>query len=337
MDGPWLLGIEIGGTKLQVGLGRRPGVIDVLERRVVEPGRGAEGIRALIRDACTSALAAQSLSNADVRGVGVGFGGPVDAKNGRTQASFQIDGWTDYPLADWIKGLLGVDAVSIHNDADAAGLAEARLGAGVGRSPILYLTIGSGVGGALIIDGRIYRGAGLGAAEIGHLNVPPPEGGFGPRFPRAGTGRLRLGDRPGSRARAVEVVAQGDGWEVLDAAGGDVERITTVMVAQAADRGDPRSLALLDQACRALGVRASPGGRPGRPSADHPRRRRLADRRPPLVRAPPPAGRRRGLPPVPNRLRHRPCRPRRGSRRPRRPGTRPRRGWVEYRGRQSAP
>ena len=252
MDGPWLLGIEIGGTKLQVGLGRRRGVIEVLERRAVEPARGAEGVRDLIRDASAAALAARSLSNADVRGVGVGFGGPVDAQNGRTQASFQVDGWTDYPLADWIRGLLKVDAVSIHNDADAAGLAEARLGAGVGRSPILYLTIGSGVGGALIIDGRIYRGAGLGAAEIGHLNVPPPGGDSARGFPELEQVASGWGIARAARATAAEVVARGGGWEVLEAAGGDGERITTVMVAQAAERGDPGSLDLLDQACRAL-------------------------------------------------------------------------------------
>ena len=60
----------------------------------------------------------------------------------------------------------------VQNDADTAGLAEARFGAGKGCSPLLYLTIGSGIGGALILDGRIYRGGGLGAVEIGHLEVP---------------------------------------------------------------------------------------------------------------------------------------------------------------------
>ncbi|APW64010.1 ROK family protein [Paludisphaera borealis] len=248
MNGPWLLGIEIGGTKLQVGLGRRQGAIEALERRVVDPARGAEGVREQIRDASEALFAAYSLTPADVRGVGVGFGGPVDAERGRTQASFQIDGWTDYPLADWVRRNLGVDAVSVHNDADTAGLAEARLGAGVGRSPILYLTLGSGVGGALIIDGRIYRGAGLGAAEIGHLNVPGPDGAF-PELEQVASG---WGIARAARAKAGEVVATGGGWDVLDAADGDVDRITTVMVAQAAERGDARSLALLDQARRAL-------------------------------------------------------------------------------------
>jgi glucokinase len=252
MNNPWFLGIEIGGTKLQVGLGRRQGVIEALERRVVDPARGAEGIREQIREAASALLAGRSLAPADVRGVGIGFGGPVDAENGRTHASFQINGWTDYPLADWVRRNLGIDAVSIHNDADVAGLAEARLGAGIGRTPILYLTIGSGIGGALIIDGRIYRGAGLGAAEIGHLNVPATDGLTPGAFPELEQVASGWGIARAARAKAAEVVARGERWDVLDAAGGEVERITTLMVAQAAEQEDARSLALLDQARRAL-------------------------------------------------------------------------------------
>jgi glucokinase len=84
--------------------------------------------------------------------------------------SHQIDGWDNFPLADWIGDVVGLPA-ALGNDADVAGLAEALFGAGKGLSPIFYITIGSGIGGGLIIDGEIYRGVGRGAAEIGHLRV----------------------------------------------------------------------------------------------------------------------------------------------------------------------
>jgi hypothetical protein len=151
----WLVGIEIGGTKLQLGLGRRDAGLQVLERRSVEPSNGAAAILDQIKQTFQFLLEKCSLSPSDVRGVGVGFGGPVDTARGRTLNSFQVRGWTDFPLAGWINDHLGVSAVAIANDADAAGLAEARLGAGVGHSPLLYLTIGSGIGGALIVDGQI--------------------------------------------------------------------------------------------------------------------------------------------------------------------------------------
>src|SRR5436305_4380161 len=83
-------------------------------------------------------------------------------------------------LADWVSDLVGLPAV-LGNDADVAGLAEALFGAGKGLSPILYMTIGSGIGGGLIVDGQVLRGTGRGAAEIGHLKV---------RDRRAGDGRL---------------------------------------------------------------------------------------------------------------------------------------------------
>jgi len=251
MSGDWLLGIEIGGTKLQLGLGREPGKIEALKRTLIDPARGAQGILDQIREGFAALLDEVGGRALDVRAVGIGFGGPVDAVSGRVRASFQIEGWTDFPLADWARRELGPENVSVHNDADVAGLAEARLGAGVGRSPILYLTIGSGIGGALILDGRIYRGAGRGAAEIGHLNVPAVDGSA--EFPELEQVASGWGIAREARREAAELTGRGERWAVLDAAaGGRVEAITTVMVAQAAERGDERSLKLLDRAARAL-------------------------------------------------------------------------------------
>ncbi len=87
------------------------------------------------------------------------------------EKSYQIAGWDDFPLGAWIREHLEVPRVVVHNDADTAGLGEARFGAGLGYSPLLYMTVGSGIGGALILHDRIYRGFGKGAGEIGHLRV----------------------------------------------------------------------------------------------------------------------------------------------------------------------
>src|SRR5207302_4421365 len=105
-----------------------------------------------------------------VRGIGIGFGGPVDDAARTVIKSHQIQGWDNFPLADWMGAVLGWPAV-LGNDADVAGLAEALFGAGKGLSPIFYVTIGSGIGGGLIVNGEIYRGCGRGAAEIGHLKM----------------------------------------------------------------------------------------------------------------------------------------------------------------------
>ena len=82
--------------------------------------------------------------------------------------SHQVDGWNDFPIVRWVGETLGLAAV-LQNDADTAALAEAQYGAGRGFDPVFYVTVGSGIGGGLILGGKVYRGSGRGAAEIGHL------------------------------------------------------------------------------------------------------------------------------------------------------------------------
>jgi glucokinase len=164
------LGIEIGGTKLQLGLGAGDGVLAALWRGSVNVAEGPEGIRRQITLAVPELLARAGIERSALRGAGIGFGGPVDDATRTIIKSHQIEGWDDFPLADWITDMLGLP-VALGNDADVAGLAEALFGAGKGLSPIFYITVGSGIGGGLIIDGEIYRGVGRGAAEIGHLRV----------------------------------------------------------------------------------------------------------------------------------------------------------------------
>lgn len=164
------LGIEIGGTKLQLGVGAGDGTLAALWRGTVEPTSGADGIRRQIMHAVPELLAQADLPRARLLGIGVGFGGPVDDVTRTVIKSHQIHGWDGFPLADWLGDLLELPA-ALGNDADVAGLAEALFGAGAGCSPIFYVTVGSGIGGGLVLDGRIHRGTGRGAAEIGHLRL----------------------------------------------------------------------------------------------------------------------------------------------------------------------
>lgn len=165
------LGIEIGGTKLQLGVGRGDGELLALWRAPAKTD--GEGIRQQIVDALPELLAKANLQRGDLRGVGVGFGGPTDDATQSVVKSHHVAGWHGFPLATWLGEMTGLPTV-ICNDADVAGLAEAQFGAGRGLSPIFYITVGTGIGGGLIIDGQIYRGVGKGACEIGHLLVPDP-------------------------------------------------------------------------------------------------------------------------------------------------------------------
>ncbi|HEY2148271.1 MAG TPA: ROK family protein [Pirellulales bacterium] len=269
-----LLGIEIGGTKLQLGVGAGDGSpLVALDRHTVEPAGGAVGILARLESA-TAAL----LQRFPIKRIGVGFGGPVDSAAGRIIRSHQIEGWHDFPLCDWFQRMFGVAAV-LGNDCDVAGLAEARFGAGRGRRVVFYMTIGSGIGGGLVIDDEIHRGHGIAAAEIGHLRpglhadrpdetVESLASGWG----IAAAAQSRLADpiyhpfpslrekdaaaRPDElRRRIVEVeeVAEEFAADLLDRADGKLDQVTAKLVSQAASEGNQLALDVLNHACQVLG------------------------------------------------------------------------------------
>src|SRR5882672_80778 len=159
------LGIEIGGSKLQIVAGDETTAIVERQRFTVDPAQGAEGIRRQIA-AALPALVTKWKPAA----VGVGFGGPVDWKTGRIARSHQIEGWSEFDLGGWLCELTPLP-VAVENDSNLATLAEATLGAGAGLSPVFYFNLGSGVGGGLAIDGRIYHGRTPGEVEFGHLRL----------------------------------------------------------------------------------------------------------------------------------------------------------------------
>jgi glucokinase len=252
---PLLLGIEIGGTKLQLGLGQGDGRVVALERRRVVAADGAEGIRAQIAEAIGPLLGRVGLrpEAGAIGAVGVGFGGPVDAQRGLVSTSHQIDGWDRFPLADWLRKVARVERVSIENDADTAALAEAHFGAGVGHSPLLYVTIGSGIGGGLVLDGKIYRGAGAGAMEVGHLWVIDRSGAdLGVVTLEQAASGWAIAESARAYAERIAGEGRGDDWEVLRRVGGDPTAITARDVAEAARDGDRESLLLLDKAVHSM-------------------------------------------------------------------------------------
>jgi glucokinase len=157
------LGIEIGGTKLQIVAGTAQGTIVERLRFQVDKAAGGEGIRRQIASALPELKARHA-----VAAIGVGFGGPLDWRHGRIAQSFQIPGWDGFPLADWLRTESGLP-VTVDNDANVAALGEAIAGAGTNCDPVLWLNCGSGVGSGLVVEGRIYHGRPPGEFEIGHV------------------------------------------------------------------------------------------------------------------------------------------------------------------------
>jgi glucokinase len=159
------LGIEIGGTKLQVAAGTGSGAVFERFRFSVDRSRGAAGIREVLESQLPVLIAARK-----PLAVGVGFGGPVDWRSGRICCSHHVEGWSEFGLGEWLEQITRLPVV-VDNDANVAALGEAACGAGAGEDPVFYVTLGSGVGGGLVAGGRIYHGATPGEAEIGHVRL----------------------------------------------------------------------------------------------------------------------------------------------------------------------
>ena len=159
------LGLEIGGTKLQIVVGDESARIIDRRRFPVDRQQGGAGIRRQIESALGGMIPQWQPA-----AIGVGFGGPVDWRTGRICKSHQIEGWSEFDLGAWLASLTQ-RPVRVENDANLATLGEALCGAGRGFNPVFYVTLGSGVGGGLVVDGDVYHGAKPGEAEIGHVRL----------------------------------------------------------------------------------------------------------------------------------------------------------------------
>jgi glucokinase len=267
------LGIEIGGTKLQLGVGAGDGTLTALDRFEVRPRLGANDILEKIEASARVLIARHNVS-----AIGIGFGGPIDTARGVVVKSHHVEGWDHFALVEWCRRMLLLPA-TLQNDCDAAGLAEAMFGAGRGHKVVLFVTVGTGIGGGLVVDGQVYRGNGAGAAEIGHLRpglhadrpdqtVESLASGWG----IAAAAQARLSDpishaflpltaglkRTGPddvRQRLIETEEAAEEYtaDLWDRCGGKLDQLTTQMVAQAAGDGNEVAREVLAHACQALG------------------------------------------------------------------------------------
>jgi glucokinase len=162
-----VLALDIGGTKLAAGVVDQAGTVHSFVVAPTEAGLGPEdGLRRLFE------LGRQALADSglDVAAVGIGCGGPLDSERGILLAPLHLPGWRDVPVVKLAQDAFERPA-ALENDATAAAAGEHRFGAGAGTRHMVYLTVSTGVGGGVIVDGRLYRGAMGNGGELGHVTV----------------------------------------------------------------------------------------------------------------------------------------------------------------------
>lgn len=230
------VGVDIGGTKVLGALVDETGAV-LGEHRVPSPGPWPQ-----MRDAIVGVVDELRSGGADVVGVGVGAAGMVDL-DGMIHYAPNVPGFRRVPVQASLMEATGLPTV-VDNDANAAAYAEIKVGAAREQSDVLVITLGTGIGGGVIVDGRVMRGANGFAAEIGHFQVDPN----GPMCACGEPGHweaIASGSALGRMAR--EHASEGRVPSILEQAGGRVDAINGHHVSAAAQAGAPDALALVDE------------------------------------------------------------------------------------------
>lgn len=249
MTPPVAAGLDLGGTNLKAAIIDSTGRI--LAQRTV-PSRPDRGPNAVVEDFAglvDQLTAIAKVSGASLAGVGIGSPGPLSQHTGRIIRAANLPGWTDVPLRDLLAERLQLPVV-LDNDGNAAAFGEAWIGAGRGIDDLVMLTLGTGVGAGVILDGAVFHGHHENAAELGHTIVNAD----GPPCPCGQRGCLEQYASAGAIVRrVVAAIERGEPCKLGDAVRSK-QQIGGKEVAQAAESGDTLCLRVWDDACRYLAV-----------------------------------------------------------------------------------
>jgi glucokinase len=248
----FVLGIDIGGTNLVVGSVAEDGsTLRALSTAPTQAESGATAVVDRLVDLAQRTIAetTREVPGAEIAGVGVGAPGPLDTKSGIVLLTPNL-GWVNMPLRQIIHERLGLQT-ALDNDANCAVLGEWWVGAARGARNAIGITIGTGIGGGLVLDGRLYHGASDVAGEIGHTTIDTD----GRRCKCGNYGCLEAyASGPNIAVRAVEALEAGADSLLSRIVGGELSRITAQTVYEAAQEGDELALEVVNDTAKFLGA-----------------------------------------------------------------------------------
>jgi len=248
-----VIGVDLGGTNLRVGAVAVDGsALFALRKERTSVAHGPSGtVEQIIRMVNESLEATRNElggAETEVLGVGIGSPGPLNTATGRVLMTPNL-GWRDVPVRDLVTSGVGLPA-TLDNDANCAILGEWWRGAAQGGRVVVGLTIGTGIGGGIVLDGHIFHGVSDAAGEIGHASIDPT----GRRCKCGNYGCLEAyAAGPAIAARAVEGIEAGSQSTLADYVGGDLSAATAETVSQAANDGDQFCLEVITETAHFLG------------------------------------------------------------------------------------
>jgi glucokinase len=247
---PLILGIDLGGTKILTSVINPEGEMLSRDHSVTPSAEGPEGVIQAILASTERALKGASITMDRVGAVGIGAPGLADGKAGILFTSPNLPGWKDVPLRDILQDKLKKKSFLI-NDGNAAALGEHYFGAAKGVRHFIYVTISTGIGGGIVVDGKILNGSRGLAGEIGHMTIadegPPCHCGN-----RGCWEALASGTALAKAAR--KQIEEGADTTILSLAGGKIEQVTAQTVQWAAEKDDPLAHRLIRKTAYYFGV-----------------------------------------------------------------------------------
>ncbi len=245
----YAVGVDVGGTKILTALVSGRGQV-VQRHRVRTPQSGPEAVVGAIVDSARAVLAGSGVSSSQVQGVGIGAPGPLDPTRGIVFDPPNLPGWSEVPLAEMLSRQLRT-RIQVENDANAAAVGEWWVGAGVGIRDLIYITVGTGIGGGIILGGSLIRGVSGTAGEIGHMTIDLD----GPACLCGSRGCLEvLASGPAIARMAQEAIHAGRTTMISELAVRSPDGVTAEIVTTAARAGDGLAQELLARAGSYLGV-----------------------------------------------------------------------------------
>jgi glucokinase len=241
-----ILGVDIGGTKVAVGIVDHDGKILTQGRKPMVANGTAEAAMQAVVGAIDSVT---STEPGGIQSIGICAPGPLDPKAGVVLNPPNLPCWRNFPLAERITSMYRVP-VKVDNDANAAALAESRWGAARGFHYVFYATVGTGIGSGIVLDGRIYHGSTGSAGEGGHQSIDY----HGPICSCGKRGCIEVlaaGPAIGARARA-KLEAGSIRSSILELAKGNLSAVTSELVGQAYAAGDPLARDILQETVETL-------------------------------------------------------------------------------------
>lgn len=246
----YVVGVDMGGTKILAAVINGKGEIVQQTKTATKPKKGPDGVIKRIERCIREAIDGAELEPSQIRAIGIGSPGPLDPETGVIIFAPNL-GWSNVPLKAKLETIFGIPTF-VDNDVNVGTLGEYAFGAGQGVKNLVGIFVGTGIGGGIILDGKLFHGINKTAGEIGHMIVDA-------NGPRCGCGNFGCLEAVASRTAITKalqkaILKKGQKSRLLKLNGGKLDQIRSQAIAKAVKRGDKPTVKVMQRAGKYLGI-----------------------------------------------------------------------------------